>query len=97
MHNPAAVQLAQNNPTRCHSEASLSARNRLATSSEAADSSRDMPRFGMTISWEFFKSHPYEKPTNLSFSAEKGRRTITEQQRITIFYAIAYEPSLTCS
>jgi hypothetical protein len=71
MDNLVAVQLAQSKPTPSHSEASLSA---------------TIPRFGMTIPGEFFKSHHYEKPANLSFSAE--RRKTNDPETTTYNYIL---------
>jgi hypothetical protein len=80
MDNLVAVQLAQNKPTPSHSD-SLSA---------------TIPRFGMTILWEFF-NHTTTKNQQTFPSAQKGRRqTIQKQQRITILYAIAYDHLLIC-
>jgi hypothetical protein len=78
MDNPVAVQLAQNNPTPCHSEASLSARNLLAASSEAADSSRDNAALRNDNSLGIFQITPLRKTPQTFPSARKGgRRTIT--------------------
>jgi hypothetical protein len=84
MDNLVAVQLAQNKPTPCHSEASLSARNLLAASSEAADSSCDNP--ALRNDNGFFESHHYEKPATLSFSAE--RRKTNDPETIKYNYII---------
>jgi hypothetical protein len=74
MDNPVAVQLAQKNPTPCVIPKPVywpgiclppAAKQQIPRATR--------PRFGMTIPWEFFESHPYEKPANLSFRAERRK------------------------
>jgi hypothetical protein len=61
MDNLVAVQLAQSKPTPSHSEASLSARNLLAASREAADSSRENPALRHDNSLGIFQITPLRK------------------------------------
>jgi len=86
MDNLVAVQLAQNKPTLVIPKPAYRRGICLPPAAKQQIRRATIPRFGMTIPWEFFKSHHYEKPANLSFSAE--RRKTNDPETTTYNYIL---------